>query len=66
MQQFPHERDAYQTNNPFEYSSPFDSNSPIQEGPISSEERAQSREVFNSLGPVNGKITGIYISHYFN
>jgi len=58
MQQFPHERDAYKTNNPFEYTSPFDNNGPLNEGPITSDERAQSREIFNTLGPVNGKITG--------
>jgi EH domain-containing protein 1 len=57
MQQFPNERDAKLSTNPFEFASPFDDIS-IDEGPISQEERTKSREIFNTLYPVNGKITG--------
>jgi len=57
MQQFPTERDAINSSNPFENASPFDV-SFASEGPISQEEFNKSKEIFQTLGPVDGKITG--------
>lgn len=60
MQQFPQERDkaANTAFNPFENTSPFDPNSPFDDGPIPREDRVKAAEVFGTLGPADGKITG--------
>jgi len=59
MQQFPQERESGSAHNPFESSNmvPFLSGT-VNDNPITEDDRSKAREIFNSLGPVEGKIGG--------